>query len=219
MENEELRNLVMRIAKKHGFEQASAKFCPFRDFKIRWTRNHVWVDFEISDYLEDTPEDIMEELMETVIGRMLGEKRNYPKSVKTWLQSDEFCNEHQIIYLRRVVGLSDSDKGEAKDLMESYGRLVSEGLAEDDPNCLIRWIHGRSNQSSALMKIVMISDRLDSEDVDDDVVDYALFKELENIRCRDLGNPEKARADVKKALSEYPKAEELEAILGRVLRG
>ena len=50
--NSEMLNRAMRNAGiRNGFEEITAEFAAFRDFKLKWTRSYKWICFEVSDYL------------------------------------------------------------------------------------------------------------------------------------------------------------------------
>ena len=126
----------------------------------------------------------MESLAETIFAKMRGEGRTkYSQEVCDYLNSDVFLDENQEIYLRRYRGVTDSPCGENVDLKNSYRRLVESGLVEDDPRIVIRWSNtedrnGRIGRTSVLMRTVIMNPALDSEDVPEEVLDYALYTQI-----------------------------------------
>ncbi len=173
---------MAEVGKEFGYKEVSAEFTAFRDFKIRWSRNSHWAEFQVSDYLENAPEDILRELAEVIFRKIKGEmEADYPESVRDWMTTPEFVRNHRPTYLRRYIGLSEGTQGKNLDLAESYDRLVESGLLERDDDLCIRWGRQSSKtpgRSSVLMKVVAINDILDREDMYEDAIDYALYSEI-----------------------------------------
>ena len=187
MENcsNEMLNRAMRNAGiRNGFEDVQAEFAPFRDFKLKWTRSYKWISFEVSDYLRNAPENVMESLAETIFAKMRGEGRTeYSQEVCDYLNSDGFLMENQETYLKRFRGISESTCGENVDLKDSYRRLVDNGLIEDDRNLIIRWIDGKDRsikvgKASVLMRTTLLSPVLDSKEISENAIDYALYTQI-----------------------------------------
>ena len=183
--NSEMLNRALQNAgRKNGFEDIRAEFAAFRDFKLKWTRSYKWISFEVSDYLRSAPENVMQSLAETVFARIRGEDRTaYSEEVCDYLNSREFLEENQGMYLKRFRGISETARGESVDLLDCYRRLAERGLVEYDPDFVIRWnnIEDRSRKvgrSSVLMRTVVMNPVLDSEDVSEDTLDYALYSQI-----------------------------------------
>ena len=169
---------------RNGFEDVTAEFSAFRDFKLKWTRSYKWISFEVSDYLRNAPQSVIESLAETIYAKMRGEgKTEYSEEVCDYLNSQEFLEENQGMYLKRFRGISDSTKGESIDLLDSYRRLVERGLVEYDPKLVIRWSNSedrsrKAGRSSVLMRTIIMNPALDSEDVPEEALDYALYSQI-----------------------------------------
>ncbi len=183
--NSEMLNRAMRKAGiRNGFEDISAEFSAFRDFKLKWTRSYKWISFEVSDYLRNAPEHVMQSLAETVFARIRGEDRTaYSEEVCDYLNSKEFLEENQGMYLKRFRGISETARGESVDLLNCYRRLAERGLVEYDPDLVIRWssVGDRSRKvgrSSVLVRTIVMNPALDSEDVPEEVLDYALYSQI-----------------------------------------
>ena len=181
----EMLNRAMRNAGiRHGFDEIQAEFSAFRDFKLRWTRSYKWISFEVSDYLRNAPENVMQSLAETVFARIRGEDRTaYSEEVCDYLNSREFLEENQGMYLKRFRGISETARGESVDLLDCYRRLAERGLVEYDPDLVIRWssVGDRSRKvgrSSVLMRTIVMNPALDLEDVPEEALDYALYSQI-----------------------------------------
>ena len=187
MENcdSEMLNRAMRNAGiRNGFDEIQAEFSAFRDFKLKWTRSYRWISFEVSDYLRNAPEHVIQSLAETVFARIRGDDgAAYSKEVCDYLNSQEFLDENQKQYLRRFRGISETARGENVDLLDCYRRLTEKGLVEYDPKLVIRWSNSedrsrKAGRSSVLMRTIVMNPALDSEEISEDALDYALYAQI-----------------------------------------
>ena len=187
MENcssEMLNRALQNAGRRNGFEDIQAEFAAFRDFKLKWTRSYKWISFEVSDYLRNAPEHVMESLAETIFAKIRGEDGvPYSEEVCDYLNSDGFLKENQGMYLKRFRGISGTARGESVDLLDCYRRLTEKGLVEHDPRLVIRWScsgdrSGKVGRSSVLMRTIVMNPALDSEDVSEEALDYALYSQI-----------------------------------------
>lgn len=220
MTDDELEQLVAGMAEEFGFGTSDAAFAEFEDFKVKWTRSFGWILLQVSDYIANAPEEIVEVLMRTVFRRITGEQIPYPKELRDWITSERFLNGNRPTYLERHTEFSQVMAEKNRDLAESYGRLVSRGLLERDPGLVIGWADmarsRRIGTASTVMRTAMVSRRLDSEMVDDEAFDYALY----NLVCQaesgltDENMSRKERIETR--LAEYPEKERAESCLERL---
>ena len=206
MLNRAMRNAGIR----NGFDEIQAEFSAFRDFKLKWTRSYKWISFEVSDYLRNAPENVMQSLAETVFARIRGEDRTtYSEEVCDYLNSRKFLEENQGMYLKRFRGISESARGESVDLLDCYRRLAERGLVEYDPDLVIRWSsvddRGRKvGRSSVLMRTIVMNPMLDSEDVSEEALDYALYSQICHVNLGFGPTRENDAERYEAMLSEYP---------------
>ena len=185
--NRMLNRALQNAGRRNGFEDIQAEFAAFRDFKLKWTRSCRWISFEVSDYLRNAPENVMQSLAETVFAKIRGEDRTfYSEEVCDYLNSKEFLEENQEMYLKRFRGISETARGEYIDLLDCYRRLEEQGLVEHDPRLVIRWssVGDRSRKvgrSSVLMRTIVMNQVLDSEDVSEETLDYALYSQISRV--------------------------------------
>ena len=183
-DSEMLNRAMHNAGIRNGFDEIQAEFAAFRDFKLKWTRSYKWISFEVSDYLKNAPEHVMESLAETIFAKIRGEDGvPYSDEVCDYLNSREFLEENQGMYLKRFRGISETARGESVDLLDCYRRLAERGLVEYDPDLVIRWssVGDRSRKvgrSSVLMRTIVMNPALDSEDVSEDALDYALYSQI-----------------------------------------
>lgn len=221
MNSNDLTAMVKAVSKRYGYEDAVAQFIPIRDFKVRWTRTYKWISVEVCDYLADAPDEIIESLLTTIFKRIAGdEDAEYEEDLASWLTADDFVREKQPMYVRRTRGLSKTPMGNLKDLDVSYRRLIEMGLVEKDPMVYLGWgIFPTPHivaRTSVIMKVVVMSDLLDREEVDDEVVDYCLYAQL--VRVKMGFNPGTGRrgAEYDALLDRYPGRYAMERKLERM---
>ena len=220
--NSETLNRAMRKAGiRNGFEDISAEFSDFRDFKLRWTRSYRWISFEVSDYLRNAPEHVMQSLAETVFARIRGDDGvAYSEEVCDYLNSGEFLEENQGLFLKRFRGISVSTQGENVDLQDCYRRLTEAGLVEYDSKLVIRW-SGRQDRSrkvgrsSVLMRTIVMNPILDSEDISEDTLDYALYSQICHVNLGFGPTRENDAGRYEEMLAEYPERIKAETDLRR----
>ena len=189
-DSEMLNRAMSNAGIRNGFDEIQAELSAFRDFKLKWTRSYRWISFEVSDYLRNAPEQVIQSLAETIFARIRGEDRTaYSEEVCDYLNSREFLEENQGMYLRRFRGISESARGESVDLLDCYRRLVEKGFVEYDPDLIIRWSHSEDRsrkvgRSSVLMRTIVMNPALDSEDVPEEALDYALYTQICRVNLR-----------------------------------
>ena len=218
MLNRAMRNAGIR----NGYEDITAEFSAFRDFKLKWTRSYKWISFEVSDYLRNAPEHVMESLAETVFAKIRGEdETSYSEEVCDYLNSQEFLDENQKQYLRRFRGISDSPKGESVDLLDCYRRLAEKGLVEHDPRLVIRWSGSEDRsrkvgRASVLMRTIVMNPALDSEDVSEDALDFALYSQICHVSLGFGPTRENSAERYETMLALYPERVQSETELKRL---
>jgi hypothetical protein len=214
-DNGSLVEAFARVGERYGYMDVKAEFAAFRDFKVKWVRSYKWVNFDVSDYLMDAPVEVLEGLADTLYMRMKGESEaRYNPTVIGWLTSKEFRDINQPIYLTRYRSTSVGTRGKVRDLSDSVTRLVEAGLIDRDPEIKLRWaLDSRTNsssKSSVLMKAIIVSDRLDSEDVTDHVLDYVVYSQISNIAMGYDQNRSSRSGEYARLLERYPMMSEAE---------
>ena len=182
--NEMLTRAMATAGARNGFEDVTAEFSAFRDFKLKWTRSYKWIRFEVSDYLRNAPQNVIESLAETIYAKIGGQdKTSYSEDVCEYLNSERFLKDNQDLFLKRFRGISQTPRGENVDLANVYARLVDRGLVQRDSRLVIRW--GSSNRSdvrvghsSVLMKAVLMNPKLDTDEISENALEYALYTQI-----------------------------------------
>lgn len=182
-DNDVLTEAFVEAAAKYGYEDVTAEFVAFKDFKVKWSRSYRWARFFVSDYLMDAPRDVLVSVADTLFTKISGDmSTGYSEEVVEWLTSDSFVKSKQPVFVRRMRGLSLSTAGEQWDLSDSYERLVEKGMVERDPLIFIGWNYrsrrGCVGNSSVLMKTIAMSVSLDTTKISRDALDYALYSQV-----------------------------------------
>ena len=224
MNNQMLAAIFSVVGVRNGYDEVLAEFSPFRDFKIKWTRSYKWIAFEVSDYLCDAPEDVIESLAVSIFSRIRGDggddPMTYGDEVCEWITSDEFVRTKQPVFVRRFRGISLSTVGDHRDLAESYRRLVDRGLVQMDRDLYLGWAPEGSSRAvgraSVLMKVVVMSQILDSDSVPDDVFDYCLYTQVAHVGMGFNRKGERRGVEYDALLSRFPNRAEMDCALRRI---
>ena len=220
MNNTDLSRIFQVAGSRFGYSDVTAEFSPFRDFKIRWQRNYKWARFEVSDYLNDAPMDVVASLAETIFSKIKGDDASYPDQVCEWLSSRTFLMSKQPVYIKRFTGLSISPAGNCKNLRDSHRRLIDSGLLEDDRDVYLGWARqgtGRAvGRASVLMKVVAMSEAMDDERIDDDLLDYSLYSQMAHVGMGFNTGTSRRGVEYDDLLSRYPRRQEMESELRRL---
>ena len=183
--NRELTNIFQHVGAEYGYKTVNAEYLAVKDFKVRWQRSYDWIDFRVSDYLEDAPEEVLEGLARNLFDRITGKGTVFSTALKEWVTRPEFCQQKQKIFLERSQYVLNTAEGEHKNLNDSLKRLQDAGLVGEIPGLYLSWRENNGDMKvgrcSVLMKVVTINEQLDSEEVPDFVIDYCLYSELVHI--------------------------------------
>lgn len=185
-DNESLTRVFAEVGGRHGYKDVEAKFAAFKDFKVKWVRSYRWAEFDVSDYLKGAPEEVMSALSDTLFKKMRGEcEASYPEAVIDWMTDPSFRERNQPLYLSRCHAISRGSRASFVDLSDSMERLHNMGLVDVPEDVQLRWaFNSRSSnaaKSSVLMRTVIVSDRLDSQDVPQEVIDYVVYAQIAHI--------------------------------------
>lgn len=218
--DEELSRIFSEVGKTNGYNDVTAVFAAFCDFKVKWSRSYAWASFEVSDYIIDAPGEILSSLAESIYVKIKnGGIGDYPKDVCDWLTSPAFIDRNQMLYVKRCRGISRGTEGVNRDLGESVLRLEDMGLIRHDPSLVMRWSTGSWKvcaKTSTLMKVVRITDKLDSFDVPDCVVDYAVYSALAHVSQGFMQPAGTKRLEYARMLDNYPYKEDAEYGMRRI---
>ena len=204
--NEMLTKAMAKAGARNGFEDVTAEFSAFRDFKLKWTRPYRWISFEVSDFLKHAPEDVLEELFGTIFRKIESDPdARYTTRVREYLTSEDFVRYNQSAYVRRYRGTEPAGERVA----ETYRDLVDEGLIEDDPHVVLLESKGRglvAGAASALMHVLVVNRDI-AEGDDDELLRYVVFAHAR--RIQQGFSPEDPWA-YERSLDDFPNRAEVE---------
>lgn len=180
MDKAAFSGIFAAVGKEYGYEDVVAEFAPYRDMKVRWQRTATWMSFSVSDYLKDAPVPVLEDFARTLFAKITGEKAVWSNRFRVYLADGGFVEKNRPTYLKRFKGVKSAGEHRYHSLEDSLGRLAAEGLISDADDIEFRYASGMHEAStvSAVMRTVLISDRLDSEDVPEYVLDAQVYKRI-----------------------------------------
>lgn len=155
MNNTEINELVKPIAKRYGFEKASAEFTAYSDFKVRWTRSYTWIDMTVSDYLKKAPEGVIADVIELLLNKIKGIEAEYSDRTCEYLTSQEFRDENLKTFLKRKHFTAHPEADEIKKILEDEG--------VDIPDLKI--VKGSGYESSALFRVLAVPEDYDEDKI------------------------------------------------------
>lgn len=216
-----LKETFSVLGNKYGFQNTTAEFTAYKDFKVRWTRTYRWANFQVSDYLNDAPRDVIEGLADTLFSKIaVCEEKPYSKAMRDWVTSDSFVKSKQPIYLLRSRNLTKDPQGQHKNLMDSINRLADYGFVKDIDRMFITWtkdeLIAKVGYCSTLMETIAISSAFDDPVVPDNILDYVVLHEYLTMREGKMNFGRDTCIDIMDQEREYPYSKEAEAWINRM---
>ena len=177
---ESLNGAFQKVGKQYGFDNVSAEFTPFKDFKVQWTRSHRMAHFRVSDYMEDAPPEAFDALATTLFAKIEGKNEvPYKKGLRDWVLSPQFADRKRYRYIHRARNVTGSPVGFERDLRDSFQRLADMGLVDTSKGVAAIWStdsnSSKAASSSVLFKLIVVSNQLDDLNIPDFVLDYAVY--------------------------------------------
>jgi hypothetical protein len=220
-----LQGSFQRAGSGHNYQNVSATFHPFKEFKATWQRCGDRADFLITDYMEKAGPDLLDDFAECLFHRIKNKRKGemYSPRMREWLQSSDFIEANRPLYLRRSRNIAYDHEGQTYDLEESYSRLVDVGMVPEMPDHYLTWTRKPNQQRmgycSVLMHVIAISQALDRPDVPGYVTDYVLYHELLHLEdgLAAIGSYHDHKFRTKER--EYPRWREAESWLKRIASG
>ncbi len=185
--DERLKDIFGKVGKEYGFSPVDAYFTDFNDLKVKWylTQFSSSIVFTVSDYLRSAPDDILEKLATTLCRRIAGKRSRYPKALEKWITSEDFRRINRATYLERCRTPLCTAEGKHRNLQESAGRVAAMGIFGMPDDVYLSWARFASRKNlgmgSVAMRVALISDQLDRDDIPDYALDWAVFLQLARI--------------------------------------
>ena len=168
------------VGKAYGYENVTAVFGAFKDFKVQWTRNYRMAQFRVGDYLEGAPKEAFTGLANTLFARITGkEDVPYSEEMREYVLAPEFAQKWRGLYISRSQSLTRVAQGDERNLLDSVNRLAEAGLIDPSEDIQVCWTKDNSSPRAAscsvLFKLIAVNRTLDDADIPDFVVDYAVY--------------------------------------------
>ena len=175
-----VREMFAAAGREYGYEDVEVDFVPYRDMKVRWQRASPWISFSVSDYLKDAPALVLEDLARILFKKIAGEEADWSDRFRVYICDGGFVEKNRPVFLKRFKGVKPAGEYRCRSLEDSIDRLMAEGLISDVDDIEFRYASGmhRVSHASIVMRTVIISDRLDSEDVPEYVLDAQVYKRI-----------------------------------------
>ena len=204
-----VREIFATVGREYGYEDVEVDFVPYRDMKVKWQRTATEMYLSASDYLMGAPTLVLEDFARTLIERINGEKSDWSDRFRVYVCDGGFVEKNRPVFLKRFKGVKPAGEHRCRSLEDSIDRLIAEGLISDVDDIDFRYASGmhRVSHVSVVMRTVIISDRLDSEDVPEYVLDAQVYKGICQVMAG-FDSGEEAHQECKRRINRYSRMEE-----------
>lgn len=175
----DVEEIFTNVAKEYGFEDVQVDVCQFKAFKMRYTTDRKWVILGVSDYLIGMKSESVEDLARYISATLQKKKYEMKGFFSTEVMSKEFLRRNQTKFLKRDKSLTSEGRDRIDKALEV---LKSKGHIEDDDDRVITF---RATDSfnpvmvSSVFKTIELANSM--LDVDDDVLEYAIWSGIKSI--------------------------------------
>lgn len=199
-----VREIFAAVGRVYGYEDVDVRFVPYRFMKATWQRTGTEMYLSVSDYLKDAPASVLEDFARTLIKKIHGEKADWSDRFKVYICDGGFVEKNRPVFLKRFKGVKSAAVYECRSLEDSIDRLMAEGLISDVDEIEFRYASGmhRASHVSVVMRTVIISDRLDSEDVPEYVLDAQVYKGICQVMAG-FGHSEEVHQECERRINRY----------------
>ena len=204
-----VREIFATVGREYGYKDVEVDFVPYRDMKVRWQRTTEWISFSVSDYLMNAPTLVLEDFARLLFKKIAGEKADWSDRFKVYICDGGFVEKNRPLLLKRFKGVKPAGEHRCRSLEDSIDRLIAEGLISDVDDIEFRYASGmhRASHVSVVMRTVIISDRLDSEDVPEYVLDAQVYKGICQVMAG-FGHSEEVHQECERRIKRYSLMEE-----------
>ena len=176
----DVEEIFTNVAKEYGFEDALVNVCQFKVFKLRYKGcREGLMTFDIPDYLIGMKSESVEDLARFTSASLSKKEYEMKGFFSTEVMSKEFLKRNQMKFLKRDRGLTSEGRDRIDKALEV---LKSKGHIEDDDDRVITF---RATDSfnpvmfSSVFKTIGLANSM--LDVDDDVLEYAIWSGIKSI--------------------------------------
>lgn len=175
----DVEEIFTNVAKEYGFEDVHINVCPFKAFKLKYTTDRKWVILDVSDYLIGMKSESVEDLARFISADLLKKEYEMKGFFANEVLSKDFLKKNQMKFLKRDRSLTSEGRDRIDKALEV---LKSKGHIEDDDDRVITF---RATDSfnpvmfSSVFKTIALANSM--LDVDDDVLEYAIWSGIKSI--------------------------------------
>ena len=175
----DVEEIFTNVAKEYGFEDVHINVCPFKAFKLKYTTDRKWVILDVSDYLIGMKSESVEDLARFISADLLKKEYEMKGFFANEVLSKDFLKKNQMKFLKRDKSLTSEGRDRIDKALEV---LKSKGHIEDDDDRVITF---RATDSfnpvmfSSVFKTIALANSM--LDVDDDVLEYAIWSGIKSI--------------------------------------
>lgn len=176
----DVEEIFTNVAKEYGFEDVQVDVCQFKAFKLKYEgfRGGL-MTFDIPDYLIGMKSESVEDFARFISADLSKKKYEMKGFFANEVMSKEFLKRNQMKFLKRDRSLTSEGRDRIDKALEV---LKSKGHIEDDDDRVITFKVTDSFNPvmfSSVFKTIALSSSL--LDVDDDVLEYAIWSGIKSI--------------------------------------
>ena len=176
----DVEEIFTNVAKEYGFKDVQVNVCQFKVFKLRYKgfREGLMM-FDIPDYLIGMKSESVEDLARFISASLSKKEYEMKGFFSAEVMSKEFLKRNQMKFLKRDRSLTSEGRDRIDKALEV---LKSKGHIEDDDDRVITF---RATDSfnpvmfSSVFKTIGLANSM--LDVDDDVLEYAIWSGIKSI--------------------------------------
>ncbi len=204
----DVEEIFTNVAKEYGFEDVQTDVCQFKAFKLKYTTDRKWVVLDVSDYLIGMKSESVEDFARFISADLSKKKYEMRGFFSTEVMSKEFLRRNQTKFLKRDKSLTSEGRDRIDKALEV---LKSKGHIEDDDDRVITFRVTDSFNPvmfSSVFKTIGLANSM--LDVDDDVLEYAIWSGIKSIEVgREAFERNERTTNVYPVLEGYEEARSL----------
>lgn len=204
----DVEEIFTNVAKEYGFEDVQVDVCQFKAFKLKYTTDRIWVVLDVPDYLIGMKSESVEDLARYISATLQKKEYEMKGFFSAEVMSKEFLRRNQTKFLKRDRSLTSEGRDRIDKALEV---LKSKGHIEDDDDRVITF---RATDSfnpvmfSSVFKTIGLANSM--LDVDDDVLEYAIWSGIKSIEVgREAFERNERTTNVYPVLEGYEEARSL----------
>lgn len=205
-----LRSIASEVGRRYGFTCVDAEFTPFVAMKLTWARSYNWMDMQVSDYFVGAPAKVIRSAIERTFESIRGQKRSpFPDDVNEYIYS-QIRRTKRVIHLGRLCacGYEPNRRARYHSIMDAVRRLEANGLIKGHEGYDLGWVTPDNGKVvsvvSQVFETALFSTRLDTDGIDSESFDYAVYRALAQLEMGPNFKAEPREEEIERVLDRYP---------------